>query len=467
MTSVDGVAPVSSRRVVHFVAYVELVLFLVGACVLMVGTTLPWQTTTGYTYVTSDAFDLSPVDVPKWLPVTIVAVGVVMVVMALVRLIDRERTRLPARAPVMVAILAGAEMGILYRPLEESLPGLPSYEFLTILRYGYWVSAAGAALCIVSSLCMASTRWGYRNLARAPKPRARVAVPTTVVDGVLFEDPTQPGGRAGWGDPRRTTSTIVLLGAFEAVAIAYALAGTYRVAFIIAAVLVGQLLVVVVRTRSLSGPTCDDLRDRERVAAILRDLCTTAVCAVPFVVIRRSGTPAGVTSRRKHLTLMLSEDLLRATDDEELRAVVAHEVIHLKHRDLSAIRHRMIVTVVVLYVLGAVGALGIASGSNAVVLLACVLFLPSLRVANYLTGFAQQPRERRADLEGATMTGDTDAMCRGLTAVHAMAHTIRAHTFGEPPWRWALFPVVLPGSTHPGLTSRVEGLRSAAASVSV
>jgi Zn-dependent protease with chaperone function len=92
-------------------------------------------------------------------------------------------------------------------------------------------------------------------------------------------------------------------------------------------------------------------------------------------------------------------------------------------------------------------------------LLLLTFLLPCARVLALLIGFSNREAESRADEVGANMTGDPEAMIRGLTLVYGLAQESRDRIFGPAPWKWVFFPSSLRATTHPSLEHRIARLR--------
>jgi Zn-dependent protease with chaperone function len=240
-----------------------------------------------------------------------------------------------------------------------------------------------------------------------------------------------------------------------------AISGRFRVPFIIGAILGTQFAYIQFRRKRFSGPLIDDAATRARVSAPLIELCTAARRAAPQVQVKRTSMPAAIIRVGGHVTLQLSPDFLDGADDSEVRAVLSHEVAHLRRDVPTKKKQRVwppfVITVVSWGYLFAVGAERVNWTYFALFL---AFLVPGLFVISFVVGSTRRKRETRADLEGAAAIGDPDAMIRGLTVVYSLVPEIRRRIFGPKALRWMLFPYSLPLRTHPPLAERVAALRA-------
>jgi heat shock protein HtpX len=225
-----------------------------------------------------------------------------------------------------------------------------------------------------------------------------------------------------------------------------------------------QLTVASLRGSTLPGGKDPDGAAEGRVWAPLAELCARVGCPVPRITITRGGTrPLGVRSGTRKLgrLLVISRFQLDRLDDPELRAVLAHEVIHLVHDDMAASRRR---------------ALG-AQAAAIAVCIAAILVAPNLAaypiwMAACLAGAAggmallsltNRWRETRADAEGALLAGDPAALARALTTLEQLGDEMRQRLYRPPILRWLLWPWSNRLPSHPPLAARIAHLQEVAA----
>ena len=106
--------------------------------------------------------------------------------------------------------------------------------------------------------------------------------------------------------------------------------------------------------------------------------------------------------------ILVTDGLMRSLDGPELAGVLAHEVSHLKHRDLASFRWIMAMQALVL-------AIGLTTllllGPHPALALALLLAVPFMR---FLAAAHSRLREYAADLGAAELTGDPAALARAL-----------------------------------------------------
>jgi len=242
--------------------------------------------------------------------------------------------------------------------------------------------------------------------------------------------------------------------------IVLAVNGYLPVVFVVGAILWVQAGVIGIRANKLVGPVIDDPVAQSRIIAPLTELCLLASCALPRVSMRRTRAPAGVVRRHGNPTLTLSPQLFALLDASALRAIISHEVVHIKRNDFAAARALMLFITMVPYTVGALAIWTIGHNSNIAFALWIVFLGPSIRLLSIVAGLVFRSRETRADLEGARAIDDPEAMIRGLQTVYGFAREMRNEVFGTSMQKWLLFPYSIRSTTHPSLDTRIARLRA-------
>jgi Zn-dependent protease with chaperone function len=85
--------------------------------------------------------------------------------------------------------------------------------------------------------------------------------------------------------------------------------------------------------------------------------------------------------------------------------------------------------------------------------------LVTLVVVRVPVGLLNRRRETRADVEGARLTRDAEAMASGLDAVYRYSDNYRSLVFGQQPWRTLLWPLSWRPPSHPPREKRIASLR--------
>jgi heat shock protein HtpX len=232
----------------------------------------------------------------------------------------------------------------------------------------------------------------------------------------------------------------------------------HRVLGLIAGLVFLELALAVVRTSALVGGVAYREDMAQRIAPLLEDLCTRAPCALPKVVIRDDALRvAGVRTRRGRVLLVLSGPYVDRVDDRQLRAILAHEVVHITRDDLEWAKARVWVALI----LGGVGAIAVGAFAGGGVALPVygAAGLVTLMAANVVLSTLNRRLERRADMEGASLCGDPTALGSALGIAKEFSDAARQRVFGPRPWRWMLSPLSWRLPTHPPMADRIRRLQ--------
>jgi heat shock protein HtpX len=191
--------------------------------------------------------------------------------------------------------------------------------------------------------------------------------------------------------------------------------------------------------RSVAASPADrSFVDDQRVVNAVEELSIAAGIKAPSVFIVQDEIPNAFSIGRspKHASIIVSQGLLEALDDEELRGVIAHEVSHIRSYD---IRVRTAVTAL----FGSValvsrwtkvaamkgGAPGLAlrqirSGMKALLLVFWILTLAIVPVLTYaLVMLTSRHREYLADASAAELTHNPDALIRAMKKIEQSTET--------------------------------------------
>ena len=237
----------------------------------------------------------------------------------------------------------------------------------------------------------------------------------------------------------------------------FELAATNLVVCALIAIYYAQFGVMVWRIRRLRGPVVTNLDMERRLSPIIVDVCARVTCAIPRVRIQESTLLAAVQFRRKFFVLRIAPSFLEVTTDDELRAVIAHEMCHAASDDRAAALRRVKVVLLVPYAL----VLGVVFFHWSFVVWSTSL-VPAIHVLSWATGFSMRRRETRADLRAAEVTGDPAAMSRSLVVLVGVAEAKRRQIVGSGWKKWLMFPMSLRATTHPSLEQRQAALAAVA-----
>ena len=218
-----------------------------------------------------------------------------------------------------------------------------------------------------------------------------------------------------------------------------------------------------------------DAQDAPKLYRILQDLTLRAHMPMPRVyVIPQEAPNAFATGRdEKHAAVAVTKGILDILSESELRGVLAHELSHVKNRDI-------LIGTIAATMAGAISMLAnIAQwrlifggrthndreGGNPIAALAMIILAP---LAAMLVQLAiSRGREYGADATGASISGDplslADALKklqRGAEKIPMEANPATAHMFIVSPLTGGGLMTLF--STHPPLEERIARLESMA-----
>lgn len=243
--------------------------------------------------------------------------------------------------------------------------------------------------------------------------------------------------------------------------IAFIVSGQQVGLFAVGAVFSAQFFVLTLLSRRVIGPISEDEELRTRISLALKEVCSRARCEIPRVSLRRTNVPVGVAPIRGYVRLQISPDLVEVLDDRALRAILAHEIAHLTQGDVKRFLMRARLSMLFLYVVWLLVYWKLGTGAGGIALFALVVFIvPCLRILSLATSAQNQPREVRADIDGAILVSDPQGMIRGLQAVYDLSGQLRQRLYPRRASKWALFPWSIRARSHPSLEARINILNA-------
>ena len=203
---------------------------------------------------------------------------------------------------------------------------------------------------------------------------------------------------------------------------------------------------------------------------MIRDLATRAQLPMPKVYLIDENAPNAFATGRnpEHAAVAATTGILRVLSERELRGVMAHELAHVKHRDI-------LISTVSATMAGAISALANFAmffggrdsdgrRSNPIASIAVAMLAP---LAGALIQMAiSRAREFEADRGGAQISGDPQALASALEKIHAYASGTPFQTAEQHPATAQMMimnPLAGGGisklfSTHPATEERVARL---------
>lgn len=210
--------------------------------------------------------------------------------------------------------------------------------------------------------------------------------------------------------------------------------------------------------------------------SMVRDITTRAKVPMPrLYVVESPQANAFATGRNpKHAAIAVTTGILRLLNNQELKAVLAHEVGHIKNRDILISSVAATIAGVISYVAmmarwaAIFGGLGGRDRNSAGVVELLVLAIVAPLMAITIQFAISRSREFQADDTGARIIHDPMSLASALEKIHHSVekHPLQkmgtteatAHLFIEHPFKGKSLLNIF--STHPPLESRVKRLRA-------
>ena len=215
----------------------------------------------------------------------------------------------------------------------------------------------------------------------------------------------------------------------------------------------------------------DPIRDRG-LYEIVRRLARQAGIPEPKLYIVPSPTPNAFATGRgpRSAVVAVNEGLLQILDERELEGVLAHELSHVKNRDILIGTIAAAVAGIITWIAN-IAQFALIFGSaddedrNPLASLLMIILAPIAAVLIQLA--ISRAREYQADASGAEITGDPLALASALQKLDAGAHVMpedvppsKAHLYTVSPLAGEGFAALF--STHPPIEKRIQRLRELA-----
>ncbi len=220
-----------------------------------------------------------------------------------------------------------------------------------------------------------------------------------------------------------------------------------------------------------------DKKKYPQLYSIIKEIAGKASVPMPRVyIVDTQQSNAFATGRSpKHAAIAVTAGIMQILDEKELRAVLAHELGHVKNRDILISTVAATIAGVISYVAmmarwsAIFGGLGGRDnenqGGNVLELLVLAIIAPVMAMIIQLA--ISRSREYQADETGARLSGDPASLASALQKIEKNVHNhpfarmgkteATAHLFIANPLKASAFLELF--STHPSTEARCKRLR--------
>jgi heat shock protein HtpX len=212
-----------------------------------------------------------------------------------------------------------------------------------------------------------------------------------------------------------------------------------------------------------------------RYYAIVRDLCQRADIPMPNLFVSPDPQPNAFATGRnpKHAAVCVNQGILEILTWEELQGVLAHEISHVRNRDIliSSVAAAIAMGITLVARMAMWGAMFGGGGDdddrggNIFGVLALSILAPI--AAGLLQMALSRSREYEADRRGAMLLGTGDPLAsalakldRGVQAVPSQVDPAHAQAYIANPFSGQKVQFASLFQTHPPMDERIRRLRS-------
>jgi heat shock protein HtpX len=208
-----------------------------------------------------------------------------------------------------------------------------------------------------------------------------------------------------------------------------------------------------------------------KLSAVTRRLATKAGLPMPKVYIIPDMSPNAFATGRNpsHAAVAATQGILQLLDDQELEGVIAHELAHVKHRDILISSVAATVAAAIMMVarmaqfaaLFGGGSRDERGGSNPIAMIATIIFAPM--AAMLVQAAISRSREFLADAGGAQIAGSPYGLMNALRKLESGSKRIPLDANPATSHMFIVKPFSAGGlmsmfSTHPATEQRIQAL---------
>jgi heat shock protein HtpX len=203
---------------------------------------------------------------------------------------------------------------------------------------------------------------------------------------------------------------------------------------------------------------------------LTRRLATQAGLPMPKVYVIPDASPNAFATGRNpsHAAVAATEGIMRLLNDQELEGVIAHELAHVKHRDIliSSVAATVAAAIMMTARLAGFAAMfgggrDDREGSNPLAMIATIIFAPI--AAMLIQAWISRAREFVADAGGARIAGSPHGLINALRKLEMGSKQIPLDANPATAHMFIIKPFSAGGllsmfSTHPPTEQRIQAL---------
>lgn len=209
-----------------------------------------------------------------------------------------------------------------------------------------------------------------------------------------------------------------------------------------------------------------------KLSVMTRRLATQAHLPMPKVYVIPDASPNAFATGRNpsHAAVAATEGIMRLLNDQELEGVIAHELAHVKHRDILISSVAATVAAAIMMtarmaqfaaMFGGAGSRDDREGSNPIAMIATIIFAPM--AAMLVQAAISRSREFLADAGGARIAGSPHGLINALRKLEMGSKQIPLDANPATAHMFIIKPFSAGGllsmfSTHPPTEQRIQAL---------
>ena len=204
-----------------------------------------------------------------------------------------------------------------------------------------------------------------------------------------------------------------------------------------------------------------------RLYRIVAHLAQRAGLPMPRVYIIPEASPNAFATGRnpQHAAVAATEGILQILDDNELAGVLAHELAHVKHRDIliSSVAATMAGAIIMIarFAMFWGGSRDDRDGGNPIAAIAMMILAPI--AATLIQAAISRSREFDADAGGASITGNPLGLASALRKIESASKVVPLDANPAMAHMFIIKPFSVSGllglfSTHPPTEARIAAL---------